>query len=245
MGRLRTLPLAVGLLIGLIIGWAPAGTSYTSLHLGSSELRTPRATRGVNSITQEDPIDLGWLTSAKESTVMVLTPRGHGSGVVIANCSGVAYVLTAKHVVEDSVGSEITLVWASGSTDFQRVGYLMKMDPCFDLALITCLDLNGLMRPVPMGEPTKYVLSIGYPCDTFPAAVGIGSLRGPIETDDCKSYLMHSATIWFGNSGGPLFNTRGELVGINVMIEGYNGHAANDRGIAVTVDNIMEFLSDL
>jgi S1-C subfamily serine protease len=248
--RLKTLPLAVGLLLGLIIGSDPIAI-HTPLPSKAPGVATAQ---GVSTATV-DPIDLGWLSSAKESTVVVATPFGHGSGVVIDWVDGYAYVLTAKHVIAELPdGSEdITLVWASGDTDYQRTGTLVRRHACHDLALIKAVDVNRLMVPRRLAANydwmvrSFYVLAIGYPESIFPASVTIGEIYQVGYTNEyysCCQFVKHSAPIWFGNSGGPLFNYKGELIGINVMIGGYNGHAASDRGWAVSLEDIREFLGE-
>jgi len=244
MFKLRTLSLAVGLLLGLIIG-SKTTDPYTSLPSKASFGATPR---GVATATA-DPIDLGWLSSAKESTVVVATPFGHGTGVVISHDAEWAYVLTAKHVIDKlpDGSTDLTLTWASGSTDYQRAGVLVRRHACHDLALIKAVDVNRLMVPRKLADGYEwgFVIAMGFPESIFPASVTIGEFINLGYTNPnhpCCFFVQHSAPIWFGNSGGPLFNLRGELIGINVMISGYNGHAASDRGWAVGLEDIREFL---
>lgn len=244
----KTVSLAVGLLLGLIIGSDPMA-SYTPL---PSKASPTAMVGGVPTATQE-PLDLGWLVAAKESTVVVATPSGHGSGVVVKRVGVNAYVLTAKHVVDRlPIGStEITLIWASGDTDFQRTGSLVSKSECGDMALICAYDPQFLLRPVAMGdgpEGVDWVIAIGYPESIFPPSVTIGQWKAwgvrNEWSNECCTFITHDAPIWFGNSGGPLFDIKGNLIGINVMIGGYNGHAASDRGWAVSLEDIREFLGE-
>ena len=204
---------------------------------------------GVRSVTV-NPLDFGWLQSAKESTVMVQTPTGHGSGVVIGRKGVHVFVLTALHVVKElSLGDDvIVLRWASGDTDFDTTAWVKAKSDSDDLALVEGDDYHELLKPVPMGvdspDPGLIVIACGYPLDIYPPSVTIGFSRG-IEFSDETPYLLHSANLWFGNSGGPLFNDKGALVGINVMIGGYNGHAASDRCLSVPVERILIFTRGL
>ena len=201
---------------------------------------------GVRSVTV-NPLDFGWLPQAKESTVMVQTPTGHGSGVCIGRKGGHALVLTALHVVREfQIGDELlTLRWASGNVDFQLTAYVALKSEVDDLALVEGLDTHGFLHSRQLGadspDPGLLVLAIGYPADVYPASVTVGFSRG-IDFDDETPYLLHSANLWFGNSGGPLFNDKGWVVGINVMIGGYNGHVASDRCLSVPIERILIFL---
>lgn len=243
----KTISLAVGLLLGLIIGSDPMA-SYTPLPSKAS----PTAKVGGVSTATSEPLDLGWLIAAKESTVVVATPRGHGSGVVVKRVGTLAYILTAKHVVDHlpEGSNDITLIWASGDTDFQRTGYLLRKDECGDMALIMTYDPQHLLRAVPLAccITNGYAIAIGYPESIFPPSVTIGEIVefGVLNewSMECCTFTRMTTPIWFGNSGGPLFNMRGELIGINVMISGYNGHAASDRGWAVSLEDIREFLGE-
>lgn len=240
MFKLRSLSLAVGLLLGLIIGSNPTA-SYT---LPPSKALRVATTQGVPSATV-DPIDLGWLTAAKESTVVVVTPFGHGSGVVVYRELNWAYVLTAQHIIKGlSDGfSDLIIAFAAGDMDFETQGTILRRSSCYDLALIKASDPRGLLKPVELGEcsHSQYVIAMGYPQDFYPACVSIGEVVG-YEEEGCCYYIRHSAPIWYGNSGGPLFNLNGKLIGINVMIDGYNNHAASDRGYAVSLEDIREFI---
>ncbi len=246
MIRFRSLPLAFGLLIGLVIGWAPTGTSYTSLHPVASVAGAPRAMRGANSVT-EDPIDLGWLLQARESTVMVLTPFGHGSGVAVKREGTRVYILTARHVVEElkDGSDDVRFMLGLADTDYQLQGRVERKSKDVDLALVSAEDPNKVLRVAVIAKKVGHYgdlcIAVGFPMNVFPAAVTIGFIKD-YALHDNQLYLEHSATIWFGNSGGPLFERHGLLIGINVMISGYNGHAASDRGIAVEIDDLVKFM---
>lgn len=201
---------------------------------------------GVRTVTL-NPLDFGWLASAKESTVMVQTPTGHGSGVCYDRIGGHAMILTALHVVRDlRIGDEcITLRWAVGDVDFQLQAFVSKKSDSEDLAIVEGIDFHGTLHPASLGntspETGLCVVAIGYPNDVYPAATTIGFVKG-LEYEGEGVFLYHSASIWFGNSGGPLFNDKGWVVGINVMISGYNDHSASDRGLSVRIEDILHFL---
>lgn len=234
-------------LCGVIMAYTPVTTPPPS-----SGPFLPLATSGslgVRSVTV-NPLDFGWLKQAKESTVMVQTPNGHGSGVCVGRYGNHAIILTALHVVHEfSLGDEvITLRWASGDSDFQTVAWVKAKSDVDDLALVEGNDPNALLKTVSISQgspdPGLIVIACGYPLDIYPASVTIGFSHG-IDFYNKTPYLLHDANLWFGNSGGPLFNDKGWLVGINVMISGYNGHTASDRCLSVPIERILVFTRGL
>lgn len=231
---------------GLSTGWQ-FSTLRTSPSIPLSAPVAITGSGGVDSVTL-NPGDLGWLSAAKESTVIVSTPRGHGSGVCIDYDGDWDVVLTAKHVIADlPLDTEIKFQWASGDTDFQRSGQIGTVSAIFDLATVRSLDPSHVLRKVNLAATSPSiglpVIAIGFPRDVYPPFTTIGFVAS-YELLGTNLYIAHSASIFFGNSGGPLFNWKGELVGINVMIGIYNGHVASDRGLAVSVADIVEFLEE-
>jgi S1-C subfamily serine protease len=235
-------------LLGLFIGsGVPSVDSYTP-----SLLHTLDATSGVNSVTV-DANDLAWINASKASTVAVFTPEGGlGSGVVVDRCCADAYVLTARHVVEDQHNQPMynfILRYGIGDADVALQGTLVRMSKDVDLALIKANDPTGLLRVAPFAKalPAKgdLVFALGYPAGAYPTIVSVGFyIESEFNIDDCREYLYHTAGIWFGNSGGKLVNRQGELIGINVMVGVYNDHVASDRGMAVPLHSILAFLGE-
>lgn len=234
-------------LCGLIMSFTPS-TPFTPSSLTLNPDTAMVSGVGVRTVTL-NPLDFGWLQSAKESTVMVRTPTGHGSGVCIDRKGGHAIILTALHVVRDlEIGEEsIQLYWSVGQEDFMLNGYVSRKSTVDDLALVEGIDFHGLLVARTLGTESPLfgstAIAIGFPADVYPASCTIGA-SGGIEWDGETRLLQHSACIWFGNSGGPLFNDKGWVVGINVMISGYNDHAASDMGLAVPIESILWFLGE-
>ena len=154
------------------------------------------------------------ISKVKSSVVYVETTKGSGSGFVIDDDG---YVLTNAHVVWDVNFVDIYSV--SGHSFGQVVG----RDEEIDLALIK-LEPNEL-KPVILGNSDTLrqgddVFTLGFPFG-IKADVSFkeGTISRTIEDGD-YTYLETSAEIHPGNSGGPLVNDQGEVVGINTAVLG-------------------------
>lgn len=142
---------------------------------------------------------------------------GQGSGVLI---SSDGEVVTNNHVVAGA--STISVKLSDGRELDARV---VGSDAATDLAL---LRLKNVEAPLPVAglgnsdsmEVGDWVMAIGNPFG-LEATVTVGVLSGKgrsIGASDYDDFLQTDASINPGNSGGPLFNTQGEVIGINTAI---------------------------
>jgi serine protease Do len=146
--------------------------------------------------------------------------EGQGSGFVIDQ-SG--YIVTNNHVIDNA--TKIVVTMKDGrKLDATLVGH----DPKTDLALVK-VNATGLPH-VSFGNSDSsrvgdWVLAIGNPFGLGgTATAGIISARGrDIQSGPYDDYLQIDAPINFGNSGGPVFNVAGEVIGINTAILSPNG----------------------
>ena len=140
--------------------------------------------------------------------------EGAGSGFIISQ-DGI--VVTNNHVVEDA--TTITVETSDGRS---LPAKLIGSDPLTDLAV---LDIEGEGFPT-VGfadsdtvEVGDWALAVGNPLGQgFSVSLGIVSARGRSLMGAFDDYIQTDAAINRGNSGGPLFNTQGEVVGINTAI---------------------------
>ena len=145
-------------------------------------------------------------------------PRGVGSGFII---SADGFVMTNHHVVDGADEIYVTL------TDKRELkGRLIGSDKRTDVALVK-IEANNLPR-VSFGDPNRlrvgeWVLAIGSPfgLDNTVTA-GIVSAKGR-DTGDYLPFIQTDVAVNPGNSGGPLINTRGEVIGINSQIYSRTG----------------------
>jgi len=146
---------------------------------------------------------------------------GTGSGVVYSKDG---YILTALHVVQDVGRIEV-----GGGSHAYMAADMVGQDPAKDLALLKLKDPNawGALRPVHwapvMPAVGEVVLKLGFPGgvltpETPIATQGIVSNTRAYSGNSAMPYGITDSLIGFGDSGGPLFNLRGEVVGIQVLL---------------------------
>lgn len=154
--------------------------------------------------------------------------RAVGSGVIITQDG---YILTNNHVVEDAVDGGIRVTLNDKRVFDAR---LVGTDPSTDLAVIK-IDASqlptatfGNSDSIDVGE---WVLAIGNPfglSSTVTAGI-VSALSRDVQIIDVsnqlriESFIQTDAAINRGNSGGPLVNTSGELIGINTAIASQTG----------------------
>ena len=166
-------------------------------------------------------------------------PRGLGSGFVI---SADGYVMTNAHVVEGADDITVTL---ADKREFK--GKVIGTDRRTDVALVK-IEATGLPA-VRIGDPNKvrvgeWVAAIGSPFgleNTVTAGIVSAKAR---ETGEFLPFIQTDVAVNPGNSGGPLLNMRGEVVGINSQIfttsGGYNGIS-----FAIPIDEAMNVQQQL
>lgn len=162
--------------------------------------------------------------------------RGSGSGVII---SDQGYIITNNHVVEEA--SELAVIFADSS---RRDAELVGTDPLNDIAVIR---VDGEMPGVAaVGDaaalqPGETVLAIGSPLGNFRNTVTAGVVSATnrsVPGSGMEGLIQTDAAINSGNSGGPLINLRGEVVGINTLVvrnEMVTGGAAPVEGLGFAV----------
>jgi len=155
--------------------------------------------------------------------------RGMGSGFIVQP-DGV--VLTNAHVVE---GADEVTVKLTDRREFK--GKVLGADKATDIAVVK-IDAKGLPS-VRLGDPSKvrvgeWVLAIGSPFgfeNTVTAGIVSGTSRS-LPDGTYVPFIQTDAAVNPGNSGGPLFNLKGEVIGINSQIYSQTG---GYQGIAFAI----------
>jgi serine protease Do len=157
--------------------------------------------------------------------------RGAGAGVLV----GDGLVLTSHHVVARGRSFKVTL--DDGASYEARV---LSRNPEADLALLS-IPANGHPSAVfseREPRPGELVFAFGHPWgQPFVLTGGVLSAVTAARTRNGEIPVLRTdARLAPGNSGGPLLNAAGEVIGINAMIFG------GDQGIAIAASAIREFL---
>ena len=165
--------------------------------------------------------------------------EGEGTGIVIDDAG---HVLTNYHVIS---GAETVSVYAQDGRE--RSARVIFGDPATDVALLEVEDAAGLV-PLTLGD--SGLMEVGDPVvamgnalgldETSPTvSVGIVSALGrSIETDQAtlEDLIQTDAAINAGNSGGPLLNAAGEVIGINTAI----ASDAQNIGFSISINSVKE-----
>ncbi|MDR0953872.1 MAG: trypsin-like peptidase domain-containing protein, partial [Rikenellaceae bacterium] len=175
-----------------------------------------------------------------------LRVQGSGSGVLISEDG---YIVTNNHVVDGAAELGITL--NDGRTFTAR---LVGTDPTTDVALVK-IDTDEPLPFLPFGDSGalrlgEWVLAIGTPYSLeSTVTAGIVSAKGRnlrvIEDRmSLEAFIQTDAAVNPGNSGGALVNTKGELIGINTLIQSPTG-SYTGYSFAVPSSIVKKVASDL
>ncbi len=167
-----------------------------------------------------------------------------GSGFVISEDG---FIVTNNHVIDGA--DEIQIEFFNGDTlDAKLVG----TDPKTDIALLK-VESDAPLKPVPFGNSDQahvgdWVMAMGNPLGQgFSVSAGIVSARNRALSGTYDDYIQTDAAINRGNSGGPLFNMEGEVVGVNTAILSPNGgsigigFAMSSNVVQKVVDQLREY----
>ena len=167
-----------------------------------------------------------------------------GSGFIIDK-KGI--VVTNNHVI---TGAEDIIVRANGDKEYKAK--VIGADPLSDIAVLQ-LETKENFTPVKFGDSDKarigdWVIAIGNPFGLGGTVTsGIISARNrSIGLSRYEDYIQTDASINSGNSGGPLFDMNGDVIGINTAILGRNGSigigfSIPSNSAKIVIDQLIEF----
>jgi S1-C subfamily serine protease len=258
-GRLGTV-VAASVLSAIL---ASSGTTLVVTHLLPAAQPSPTATVGTGTTTSATTVeaqDVTEVVAAAQPSVVTITAdglsagefspfgqptSGVGSGIIL---TADGYVLTNRHVVEDS--RALTVELADGRT-FDAT--IVELSSDNDLALIK-VDATGL--PVArIGDSSaiqvgQTALAIGSPLGTYTETVTRGIISGLgreiTVTDELTrsrttltGLIQTDAAINPGNSGGPLLDASGAVIGINTAVS----TTAEGLGFAIPIDDAADLIA--
>ena len=173
-----------------------------------------------------------------------------GSGFVI---SADGYIVTNNHVIEGADEIEIEFFPGDGQPKEQLEATLVGTDPNTDIAVLK-VEYESDLKFVEFGDSNAegsrvgdWVMAMGNPLGQgFSVSAGIVSARNRALQGTYDDYIQTDAAINRGNSGGPLFNMAGEVIGVNTAILSPNGGSIG-IGFAMSSDvvkNVVEQLQE-
>lgn len=215
--------------------------------------------RGDKGLTQEEETVIGIYRTAGpgvvhiSSTVLnqdfffrIVPERGTGSGFVVDDKG---LILTNNHVVENAESVEVTLA------DQSKVpAKLVGRDPHNDVAVIRINAPREKLTPLRLGDSAQLLvgqmaIAIGNPFGldrtlTRGVVSAVGRSLKSETGRQIRNMIQTDAAINQGNSGGPLLNSRGEVIGINTAIFTPSGGSVG-IGFAVPVNTVKKILPQL
>jgi S1-C subfamily serine protease len=194
----------------------------------------------------------------RPSTVLVLAqfaetainPEGIGGGTGIVYNLDKGYILTNAHVVE---GASIVKVATANGTR-TRPARVVGRSQCDDLAVLKVDDTSGLQE-ARLGDTNSmkvgaHVVALGYP-EMFELGNDLTVTTGSISKLHAQRYqhedlIQTNAAITHGSSGGPLVNSKGEVIGINTL-GFYTNQGEREPGInfAISISHVKPIIAQL
>lgn len=190
-------------------------------------------------------------SSSSDSSSSDLETSSEGSGIIYKKSDGSAYIVTNYHVVEDS--SAIEVILSSGKkVSATTVG----TDQSTDLAVLKISDKN-VTTVASFGdsgsiEAGQSVLAIGSPLgSTYASSVTEGIIsaksRSVTTSYGTADVIQTDAAINAGNSGGPLINLSGQVIGINSMklASDSEGTSVEGMGFSIPSNKVVEVINKI
>ena len=201
------------------------------------------------NIVRQAQFNRGRVTTAQQSQLS-------GSGVIIKEDGGTRYILTNQHVVANAASFSVT---ANGN---EYAATLVASDSTTDVAILKVTDPEFNLPAVPIGNSDEvkvgeWVMAIGTPLSAgFANTLTVGVVSGlnreitsrQGRNNAYTKMIQIDAAINSGNSGGALFNTKGELIGIPALkytSGGFGMASVESIGMAVPINAAMEVVPDL
>lgn len=217
---------AVSEALGAQVSWD--GTSRSAMITFSEDDAVANL---VSDLSQSVVAIIGFYETGSAFT----NPTVHGSGVIYKSNG---YIITNAHVVQDI--KNLTVVLSDGTS---LPGEVMYSDSIIDLAIVKINKIG--LKPVRMAEYSsiesgRTAIAIGAPISLSmrnTVTKGIVSGKDVVLNDSYYKLLQTDATINAGNSGGPLLNIKGELIGINSSK--YAGVGIDNMAFAIPVDTVQ------
>jgi S1-C subfamily serine protease len=229
--------------IGVIMLSGPAFSYAEKAHVSEEEATNIRIYKNTNKAV----VNISNLTTTQDPFASLIPQPGGGSGTIISTDG---YLITNFHVIEH--GNTVRVTMYDGTT-LPATG--VGVDPSNDLAVLKINPPPGMkLTTIPFGDSSELevgrkVLAIGNPfgLDRTLTQGIVSSLGRTLRTENgrlIKGIIQTDAAINSGNSGGPLLDREGKLIGINTAIVSRAGQSAG-IGLAIPINIIKQIVPEL
>jgi putative serine protease PepD len=244
----KTLPLTAAVVAGALIGAGGGAATYAALSPSKGDTVVRQVT-----VSDSQPATSNRALSvqsiyrlANKGVVEVSTPQGQGSGFVY---DAEGHVITNEHVVSGASSISVKL-WNGKSYSAQLVGE----DASTDLAVLKIDAPAAQLFPLALGDSSKIVVgdgvvAIGSPFgleETVTSGI-VSALHRQMQSPNgfaIDDSIQTDAAINHGNSGGPLINSQGKVIGVTSQIESDSG-GSDGVGFAIPSNTVRSIATQL
>ncbi len=180
--------------------------------------------------------NLDWIINVEEyGVIQISTPYSTGTGFLLKESN---LIVTNEHVVRDNKSVVI-----EGKNIKRQSVQVVMLDELYDLAFLNAANLDtsslavtnyGNIDDLKIGDP---VYAAGHPF-----GLKFSTTKGIVSNTNLSfsgiEYIQHDASLNPGNSGGPLYNIKGELIGVNTFIH----RDGNNIGISLPSSHLKKIL---
>ena len=251
MKRRPTALLVAGLVAALALGVGLGATAYSTVADGTTTVVREVSTSARVPTATTEGLTIGEIYEQTHKGVVEITAggsaaRAQGSGFVYDDAG---HVVTNQHVVEGA--SSLSVLFWDGSRHSAR---LVGTDPSTDLAVIEVEAPQALLDPLRLGDSGDVavgdqVVAMGSPFGlegTVTSGI-VSALHRQMTAPNnfpINDSIQTDAAINHGNSGGPLLDGQGRVIGVNAQIESESG--GNDGvGFAIPSDTVRSIVTQL
>ncbi|HJV46857.1 MAG TPA: trypsin-like peptidase domain-containing protein [Bacillota bacterium] len=217
---------------------AEVASMIDNLHNSMQKNGSQSSTSTVESNSEENVI-INTVANATPSVVMIEVPTSDGTALGTGFFVDPTHILTAAHVIGD--GNEASIEKSNGT---RYKASVVKMDQDKDLALLK-VDPSEAGKPILFASSYtvgQTVIAIGNPEGlSYSVSRGIVSNTDRVLNEGSVPFIQFDSLISPGNSGGPLLDSKGKLIGL--VDQKLIGNGVEGIGFAIRVDDIKEFLN--